>query len=97
MCLVHSAGRSLPFFWLFRDLVLRHPHVSDPLDHTVIYPRVSRAPPRLVFDALGDPLGKFFPPLSCFLVLDALGISQLSLPVFAETPYLFLKSFAFHI
>ena len=88
MCLAHSAGRSLPFFWLFHDLVLRHPHVSDPLNHTVIYPRVLRAPPHLIFDALGDPLGKFFPPLSCFLVLDALGISQLSLSVFAENLFI---------
>ena len=65
--------------------MLRHPHVSDPLNHTLIYPRVSRAPPHLVFDTLGDPLGMFFPPLSCFLILDALGFSQLSLSVFAET------------
>ena len=65
--------------------MLRHPHVSDPLDHTLLYSRVSRAPPRLVFDALSDPLGMSIPPLSCFLVLDALSFSQLSLPVFAET------------
>ena len=76
--------------------MLRHPHVSDPLDHTVIYPRVSRAPPRLVFDTLGDPLGKFFPPLSCFLVLDPLGILS-SVFLYLLRHYLFLKSFAFHI
>ena len=30
----------------------------------------------------------FFPPLSCFLILDALGFSQLSLSVFAETLFI---------
>ena len=80
-----ALSRLVPaLFWLFHDLMLRHPHVSDPLNHTVIYPRVSRAPPHLIFDTLGDPLGKFFPPLSCCLVLDALSNPQLSRSVFAE-------------
>ena len=58
--------------------------MSQILSITLSYTQGSRELP-LVFDALGDPLGMFFPPLSCFLVLDALGFSQLSLPVFAET------------
>ena len=60
-----ALSRSVPaLFWLSCDLVLRHLYVSDHLNCTIINPRVSRAPPHLISDTLGDPLGKLIPPFS---------------------------------